>query len=177
MPLPGAAVLHRGHLQLCLENQDSRSHPSRAVVSATDMIASLSIIGVRGMRLMQGLFGALAKPTFGDKACPHCNNYYHLCLIPVCKISHQLQLILDTIVRWLEDKDFNNLFELAPMQSNKGTSIGVVLGDSQNPFSNLSLNRFKDMEVGFREYLHLASIKHATNGPKRLRPVRGFNRP
>ena len=29
--------------------------------------------GVRGTRLMQGLFGALARPTFGDKACPHCN--------------------------------------------------------------------------------------------------------
>ena len=122
MPLPGAAVWHQGHLQLCLENQDSRSHPSRAVVSATDTIASswnnLSIIGVQGMRHMQGLSGALAKPTFGDKACPHCNNYYHLCLIPVCKTSHQLQLILDTIMKWLEDKDFNNLFELVPMQSN-----------------------------------------------------------
>lgn len=61
--------------------QDSKSHLSLAVVSATDGIASSwnSIwdealkYGVRGIRLMQGLFGALATPMFGDKACPHCN--------------------------------------------------------------------------------------------------------
>ena len=102
-----------GYLQLCLQNptdaysivreaksdilakdwnyiiQDSRSHHSLAIVSATDMIASswnriwdeALEYGVRGTRLMQGLFGALARPTFGDKACPHCNETIYLILI------------------------------------------------------------------------------------------------
>ena len=74
----------RRHLfkRLELHLQDFRSHPSLAVVLATDMIISSwnSIwvealeYGVWGTRLVQGLFGALAKPTFRDKACPHCDN-------------------------------------------------------------------------------------------------------
>ena len=133
-----------GYLQLCLENptdaysivhdakedilakdwictvQSSRSHPSLAVVSATEAIAASwnSIwdealeYGVRGTRLMQGLFRVLAKPTFGDRACPHCNDTIssypeHLFA------KHLTEYNVDTVVRWLDNKDFINLFALA----------------------------------------------------------------
>ena len=133
------------YLQLCLENpshacsivrdakedilekdwictlQDSRSHSSLAVVSATDGIASgwNSIwdealeYGVRGTRLMQGLFGALAKPTFGDRACPHCNTIIPASYSEHLFAEHLTSYKLDTVVMWLENKDFDNLFKVA----------------------------------------------------------------
>ena len=58
------------------------------------------------MELMQ------AKPTFGDKACPHCNttisDSYSQYLFSLTIYNN-----LDTIVRRLENKDFNDLFEFA----------------------------------------------------------------
>ena len=104
--------------------QDSRSHSSLAVVSATDGIASgwNSIwdealeYGVRGTRLMQGLFGALAKPTFGDRACPHCNT-----IIPASYSEH-----LFAVVMWLENKDFDNLFKVAEAITSMRLQLTVV---------------------------------------------------
>ena len=74
--------------------RDSKTHSSLAVVSATDEVASswnrvwdeALEYGVRGTRLMQGLF------------------------------SDQLSLVnynVDTIVGWLENKNNKTLFELA----------------------------------------------------------------
>ena len=134
-----------GYLQLCLQNptdaysivreaksdilakdwnciiQDSRSHHSLAIVSATDMIASswnriwdeALEYGVRGTRLMQGLFGALARPTFGDKACPHCNETISSSYPEHLFTKHLTNYNVATVVTWLEHKDFNNLFKLA----------------------------------------------------------------
>ena len=78
-------------------------HPPLAVVSATDAITSSwnSIwdealeYGVRGTRLMQGLYGALAKPTFGNKACPRCNTYpEHLFTKHLTCYHHNISIIL-----------------------------------------------------------------------------------
>ena len=98
-----------------------RSHSSLAVVSATDGIASRwnSIwdealeYGVRGTSLMQGLFGALAKPTFGDRACPHGNTIIPASYSDHLFTEHLTGYKLDTVLMWLENKDFDNLFELA----------------------------------------------------------------
>ena len=101
--------------------QDSRSHHLLAIVSATDMIASswnriwdeALEYGVRGTRLMQGLFGALARPTFGDKACPHCNETISSSYPEHLFTKHLTNYNVATVVTWLEHKNFNNLFKLA----------------------------------------------------------------
>jgi hypothetical protein len=100
---------------------DSRSHPSLAIVSATMGIASSwnSVwdealeCGVRGTRLMQGLFGALAKPSFGDKTCCHCSDAISASYPEHLFAKHLTDYNVDTVVSWLENKIFNNLFELA----------------------------------------------------------------
>ena len=100
---------------------DSRSHPSLAVVTATDGIASSwnSIwdealeYGVRGTKLMQGLYGALARPTFGDGVCPQCKNTIRVSYPEHLCTDHLTGYNLDTVVTWLENKDFKKLFEFA----------------------------------------------------------------
>ena len=102
---------------------ESKSHPSLSLVSATANIASSwnSIwdealeLGVRGTKLMQGLFNALSRPTFGERLCPHCgdkipSNYYeHLFSshLPESKYS------TETTIQWLENKNFHDLINLA----------------------------------------------------------------
>ena len=65
--------------------------------------------GVRGTKLMQGLFGA----TFGDKACPHCNETISSSYPEHLFTKHLTDYNVATVLTWLEDKDFNNLLKLA----------------------------------------------------------------
>ena len=69
--------------------------------------------GVWGTRLMQGFYGTLAKPTFGDKACPICNTTIPDSYPEHLFEEHLTEYNLDSIKMWLEDKDFSNLFKLA----------------------------------------------------------------
>ena len=60
----------------------TNSHPSLAIISATDEIASswnaiwdeALEYSIRGTKLMQHLFFALSKPVFGDRTCAHCKD-------------------------------------------------------------------------------------------------------
>lgn len=65
--------------------------------------------GVQGTRPMQGLYGALTKPTFGDKACPHYS--------ATISDSFRLQNISPTTINFGHYCDVAgkqiNLFELA----------------------------------------------------------------
>ena len=69
--------------------------------------------GVRRTRLMQGLYGALDRSTFGDRLCPHCNGTIHTSYPEHLFTDHLIGYNLDTTVTWLENKDFKSLFELA----------------------------------------------------------------
>ena len=99
----------------------TRDPTTHLLVSATDMITSnwnriwdeALEYGVRGTRFMQGLFGALARPTFGDKACPHCNETISSSYPEHLFTKHLTNYNVATVVTWLEHKDFNNLFKLA----------------------------------------------------------------
>ena len=62
---------------------------------------------VRGTRLMQGLFGALTTPTFGDRTCRHCTYSDHIFSDHIPDYNH------DSVAQWLESEDFKNLFNLA----------------------------------------------------------------
>ena len=62
---------------------------------------------------MQSLFGALAIPKFGDKACPHCNETISFSYPKHIFIKHLTNYNMATAVTWLEDKDFNKVFKLA----------------------------------------------------------------
>ena len=121
-PTNTSSIVHEAKSEILAKDwnctiQDSRSHHSLAIVSVSDVIASswnriwdeALKYGVRGTRLMQGLFGALARPTFGDKACPHCNetisSSYHEHLFT----KHLTDYNVATVVTWLEEKDFNIL--------------------------------------------------------------------
>ena len=101
--------------------KESQTHGSLSIVASSETIAASwnSIwdealdFGVRGTRLMQGLFGALTTPTFGDRTCRHCNATIpgtypdHLFSDHITDYNH------DLVARWLESKDFKNLFKLA----------------------------------------------------------------
>ena len=101
--------------------RDSKTHSSLAVVSATDEVASswnrvwdeALEYGVRGTRLMQGLFSALSRPTFGNKSCPHCKDTIPTSYPEHLFAKHLVNYYVDTIVGWLENKNYKNLFELA----------------------------------------------------------------
>ena len=101
--------------------QNSQTHGSLSIIASSETIAEswnslwdeALDFGTRGTRLMQGLFGALSTPTFGDRICRHCNatipgSYSdHLFSDHITKYNH------DSVVQWLESKDFKNLFKLA----------------------------------------------------------------
>ena len=101
--------------------RDSKTHSSLAVVSATDEVASswnrvwdeALEYGVRGTRLMQGLFSALSRPTFGNKSCPLCKDTIPMSYPEHLFTKHLVNYNVDTIVGWLENKNYKNLFELA----------------------------------------------------------------
>ena len=69
--------------------------------------------GVRGTRLMQGLFSALSRPTFGNKSCPLCKDTIPTSYPEHLFTKHLVNYNVDTIVGWLENKNYKNLFELA----------------------------------------------------------------
>ena len=125
-PTNAASIVHEAKSEILEKDwnciiQDSRSHHSLAIVSATVVIASswnrtwdeALEYGVRGTKLMQGLFGALARPTFGDKASPHCNETISSSYPEHLFTKHLTDYNVATVVMWLEDKDFNNLLKLA----------------------------------------------------------------
>ena len=92
--------------------RDSKTHSSLAVVSATDEVASSWYrvwdealeYGVRGTRLMQGLFSALSRPTFGNKSCPLCKDTIPTSYPEHLFTKHLANYNVDTIVGWLENK-------------------------------------------------------------------------
>ena len=57
---------------------------------------------------MQALFGALAKPTFGDRVCPHCSITIHASYSEHRFANHLTVFNLDTVGMWLENKDFKS---------------------------------------------------------------------
>ena len=59
--------------------------------------------GVRGTRVMQGLFGTLTTLTFSDRICRHFLMLGYMYSELTADYNH------DSVVRWLENKDFNNL--------------------------------------------------------------------
>ena len=100
----------------------SKTHPSLAVVSATDEIASTwnriwdkaLEFGVCGTRLMQGLFAVLSRPVFGDRACPRCKDDIISTSYPEHIFTkHLFKYGIDTVVLWLENKNFKELKKLA----------------------------------------------------------------
>ena len=94
--------------------QDSKTHSSLAVVSATDEVASswnrvwdeAFEYGVRGTKLMQGLFSVLSRPTFGNKSCPHCKDTIPTSYPEHLFAKHLVNYNVDTIVGWLENKNY-----------------------------------------------------------------------
>ena len=125
-PTNASSIVHEAKSEILAKDwnctiQESRSHHSLAIISATDVIASswnriwdeALEYGVRGTRLMQGLFVALARPTFGDKACPHCNETISSSYPEHLFTKHLTGYNVATVVTWLEDKDFINLLNLA----------------------------------------------------------------
>ena len=86
------------------------------IVSATDRIASGWNSGMKHSSIMvfraQGSCRAslehLAKPTFGDRACPHCN-----AIIPASYSEHLFtEHLTGHCCDVVGNKDFDNLFEL-----------------------------------------------------------------
>ena len=69
-------------------------------------------VSLQGLFGMQSLFGGLARPTFGDKACPHCNETISSSYPEHLFTKHLTDYNVATVVTctWLEDKHFNNLF-------------------------------------------------------------------
>ena len=67
----------------------------------------LSMVFVVYTRLMQGLFGVLVKPIFGNKASPHCNDTIPASYAEHLFAKHRTDYNVDTIVRWLDNKNFN----------------------------------------------------------------------
>ena len=99
----------------------SKTHPSLTVVVATDEIASTwnrlwdeaLEYGVRGTRLMQGLFAALTRPVFGGRACPHCKKVISSSYPEHLFTKHLVSYNMDTIALWLENKNYKDLYKLA----------------------------------------------------------------
>ena len=99
----------------------SKTHPSLTVVVATDEIASTwnrlwdeaLEYGVRGTRLMQGLFAALTRPVFGGRACPHCKDVISSSYPEHLFTKHLVSYNLDTIALWLENKNYKDFYKLA----------------------------------------------------------------
>ena len=89
-------------------------------MSTTDQIASTwnriwdeaLESGVRGTRLMQGLFAVLSRPVFGDRACPRCKGIISTSY-PEHITKHLSKYSIDTVVLWLENKNFKGLKKLA----------------------------------------------------------------
>ena len=62
---------------------------------------------------MQGLYGAPAKPIFGDNACPHCNTTISDSYMSGTPVHKNISLTtIWTLLRGGWKTDFNNLFEL-----------------------------------------------------------------
>ena len=101
--------------------QNSLSHESLSIVASSEAIAASwnSIwdealeFRVRGTRLIQGLFGALTTPIFGDRSCCHCNATISGTYSDHLFSEHIVDYDHDLVVQWLENKDFGNLFKLA----------------------------------------------------------------
>ena len=101
----------------------TKSHPSLAIVSATNGIASgwnsvwdeAFEHGVQGTKFMQTLFSALLRPVFGDRICPHCGESISAeQSYPQHLVSHHLTgFDIDSIIDWIENKNFDHLFQLA----------------------------------------------------------------
>ena len=100
---------------------DLKTHSSLAVVSATDEVASswnrlwdeAFEYGVRSTRPMKGLFSTLSRPTFGNKSYPHCKDTIPTSYPEHLRVKHLINYNVDTIVGWLENKNYKNPFELA----------------------------------------------------------------
>ena len=68
--------------------------------------------GVRGTRLMQGLFSALSRPTFGNKSCPLCKDTIPTSYPEHLFTKHLVNYNVDTIVGWLENKNYKTCLNL-----------------------------------------------------------------
>ena len=69
--------------------------------------------GVRGTRLMPGLFAALTRPVFGGRACPHCKDVISSSYPEHLFTKHLVSYNMDTIALWLENKNYKDLYKLA----------------------------------------------------------------
>ena len=99
----------------------SQTHPSLAIVAASDEIASTwnrvwdeaLEYGVRGTRLMQGLFAALSRPVFGEKVCPTSKDVISTSYPDHLFSNHLVKYNISTIVLWLENKNYKDVYRLA----------------------------------------------------------------
>ena len=127
-PSDACSIIHNAKTDILAKDwehtiRQTNSHPSLAVVAATDNISSswntmwdeALEYGIRGTKLMQHLFGTLSKPVFGDRICSYCKDSITvLQSYPQHLVSqHLTEFDLNSIKNWLENKDFKNLFRLA----------------------------------------------------------------
>jgi len=115
------------------------SHPSLNVVAASESIASSWNCywdealehGIRSTKLIQNLYCYLSRPRpiFGERKCPLCSA--HIIVgqsYPLRPFSHYLeQFNLDTVIPWLENKNFSELFKLS--RTNFITPFSMTLTD------------------------------------------------
>ena len=62
---------------------------------------------------MQGLFAILSRPIFGDRACPKCKDIISMSYPEHIFTKHLSKYSIDTVVLWLENKNFKELKKLA----------------------------------------------------------------